>query len=58
MIKYTYTQTYNTSNIFDLFNTTNKSKQIMSDLQLIDKIVENTDTFDIALNLIQKCKNI
>jgi flagellar biosynthesis regulator FlbT len=57
MIKYTYNQKYNTCTIYNLFNIDNKTNKIMNELELIDNIVENMESYDLALNLIKKSYN-
>ena len=55
-ISYSFTQPYTSSNIFDLFTRPNDTKKYMEEVELIDKIVENMENLDIALQLIETCK--
>lgn len=53
---YEFTQSYNTYNIFDVFKKENKVNQYMTELEAADKIIENMQHYDLALNLIEQCK--
>lgn len=57
-ISYEFTQSYNNQYVFDFFKKGSKVENYIKEIETIDKIVENSDKFDIALDLINRCKNL